>query len=112
MQTINIDRRLTHTYVGDCDSLDNWSPVGTARLTPARRVRPPEGMDDGGTYVRWATLPPRVNKDDACAALEATLSAWGCSHDHDCCGCASYQTTAIHRHGRRVVLRTRVSFNY
>lgn len=104
--------RLTHRYVGTWSHLDEWRDVGTAVLTPARAVEEGNGFDDGGTYIRWATLPRSIDRDAACRALEDELSRHGCSHEWDCCGCASYSTRVLHRHGRRVVLETHVSFNY
>lgn len=108
----HLSLRLTHRYVGTHAHLDKWHDIGTVNLTPGRQVRPGNGYDEGGTYVRWATLPRGMNRRAAVRALEHTLSRWGCSHDWDCCGCASYSTRVLHRHGRRVVLVTRVSYNY
>ena len=112
METINLELRLTHGYVGGWDHLDNWEPLGTARLTPARVVRESNDYDEGRTYVRWATVPAGQSVRLTARALADTLSRHGCSHDYDCCGCASYRTTVEHRSGRRLVLKTRVSFNY
>lgn len=112
MDRLNLEVRLTHRYVGTWQHLDEWRDVGAAVLTPARTVQESEDFDDGGTYVRWATLPRGIDRDAACRALEDTLSSHGCAHEWDCCGCASYSTRVLHRHGRRVVLQTRVSYNY
>lgn len=112
MTPIQLELRLTHRYVGTWKHLDEWRDVGTAMLTPPRTVRDSEDFDDGGVYVRWATLPRGVDRDAACRALEDTMSSHGCSHEYDCCGCASYSTRVLHRHGRRVVLQTRVTYNY
>ena len=113
METLHLERRLTHRYVGTYAHLDAWVDISTApaKLTPPKMVAPGNGYDEGGTYLRWATLP-RVNRVQAVRALEDALSRHGCHHEHDCCGCASYSTRALHRHGRRVVLETRVSYNY
>ena len=112
MFPIFLSRRMTHRYVGTYRHLDKWRDIGTATLTPQREVDPGNGYDEGGTYIRWATLPKGIDRDAACRALEDTMSQWGCAHEYDCCGCASYTTRVLHRHGRRVVLKTRVSFNY
>ena len=40
------------------------------------------------------------------------LSTYGCAHEWDCCGCATHDTQALRRQGRRVLLRTTVTFNY
>ena len=112
MEMVNLEVRLTHRYVGTWKHLDKWRDVGTAVLTPAREIEEGNGLDEGGTYLRWATLPRGIDRDAACRALEDSLSSHGCAHEWDCCGCASYNTRVLHRHGRRVVLQTRVSYNY
>ena len=114
MERIHLEQRLTHRYVGTYDYLDEWDYVSPepALLTPMREVEPGNGYDEGGTYIRWATLPRGVNRAQAIRALEDSLSRWGCAHEWDCCGCASYSTRVLHRHGRRVVLQTSVTYNY
>jgi hypothetical protein len=112
MNTHPLSLRLTHRYVGTFRHLDEWRYLGAAKVTPGRIVDPGNGYDEGRTYIRWATLPPGVDRDAACRALVDTFSRWGCAHEYDCCGCASYTTRVLHRHGRRVVLETRVSYNY
>lgn len=112
METIQLNRRLTHRYVGTYAHEDNWEGVGTARLTPPRAVAEGNGIDDGGTYIRWAILPAGQDAEASARALQDTLSKHGCHHEYDCCGCRSLDTRVIHRHGRRLVLRTQVSFNY
>jgi len=77
MNLINLELRLTHRYVGTWQHLDTWRDVGTALLTPARTVQAPEDFDDGGVYVRWATLPRGIDRDAACRALEDSLSSHG-----------------------------------
>ena len=112
MNTHPLSLRLTRCYVGTFRHLDSWRDLGEAKVTPGRMVEPGNGHDEGPTYIRWATLPPGVDRDAACRALVDTLSRWGCSHEWDCCGCASYTTHVLHRHGRRVVLQTQVTYNY
>lgn len=110
METVDLERRLTRRYVDTFSHLDQWADAGRVKLTPLRQVRHGNGYDDGGTYIRWATFPRNTPVD--VRALEDTLSHWGCHHEWDCCGCQSISTSVVHRHGRRVVLSTRVSFNY
>lgn len=112
MLTILLSVRLTHRYVGTHRDLDDWRDIGAVALTPSRTVDPGNGYDEAGTYTRWATLPRGMDRDAACRALVDTLSRHGCAHEHDCCGCASYSTRILHRHGRRVALLTRVTRNY
>lgn len=118
MNRLNVSMRLTHRYVGTCDYMDAWKDIGAAKLTPRRLVEPPDPKEfsDGGTYVRFATLPAGLDARQRKAfrtALEDTLSKNGCHHTYDCCGCQSYSTRAIPTaHPRRVRLVTRISFNY
>lgn len=117
MEAVHLELRLTCGYVDTYSHLDEWRSFGAApaRLTPPKLVDPGNGYDEGGTYLRWATLPRlprRADRVDAARALEDTLSSWGCHHEYDCCGCASYSTRVLRRQGRRVLLRTTVGYNY
>lgn len=117
MEAVHLELRLTHRYVDTYSHLDEWRSFGAApaRLTPPKMVDPGNGYDEGGTYLRWATLPRlprRADRADAARALEDTLSSWGCHHEYDCCGCASYRTLVVRSKGRRVLLRTTVGYNY
>ena len=117
MKRMYLEKRVTHRYVGAYAYLDEWRDLGRtpARLTPPKLVNPGNGYDEGGTYLRWATLPrmpQRADRADAARALEDLLSSHGCAHEWDCCGCASHNTQALRRQGRRVLLRTTVTFNY
>jgi hypothetical protein len=112
MQKVTLELRLTHRYVGTWSHLDEWDAAGTAVLTPPKWVREPEDFDDGGEYVRWATIPRGQPLAASARALEDSLSKRGCSHEWDCCGCASYTTRVLHRHGRRMVLKTSIRYNY
>lgn len=114
MHKLNLSVRKTFAYVGEWQHLDKWQHLdGAARLTHMKEVDPGDGSpEDGGTYLRWATLPRGVDRDLACKALVSVLTKAGCSHEHDCCGCMSMYTSVHHRQGRRVVLKTTVSYNY
>lgn len=112
METIHLEQRLSHRYVDTYSHLDEWRDVGTARLTPAKLVREGNGLDDGGTYLRWATIPRGQNRALSAIALEDALTRVGCSHEWDCCGCESIRTRVLHRKGLRFALVTTVGYNY
>lgn len=117
MYRIAMHRRLTHRYVGTFQHLDEHRYVGTALLTHGRTTEVGNNYDEGNSFIRWARLDAgvartRKGRDDAAKALCDSLSRWGCSHEYDCCGCASYATSVVRRKGRDVVLRTTVSYNY
>ena len=72
MDTIQLNRRLTHRYVGTYAHEDNWQDVGTARLTPPRAVAEGNGIDDGGVYVRWAVIPAGQDAEARAAMLRGS----------------------------------------
>lgn len=113
MHQFTVTKRLTHKYVDTCRHLDRHVTLGTVKLTPMRMVREPDTLDDGGEYVRFATLPAYMRGREAREALAENLSKWGCTHEYDCCGCELTRTTAHPtRDPRRVLLRTRISYNF
>lgn len=116
MHRLYVSLRLTHRYVGTYKHEDKWRDLGRVKVTPARVTQEPRDYDDGGAYVRWATLPSGLSREDRrelMRGLEDTLTSQGCSHEYDCCGCRSDLTYAYPtRNPRRVRLVTQVSFNY
>ena len=112
MDILQISLRKSHRYVDDYRHLDEHVELGRVKLTPARLARAPEGFDDGGTYVRFCRLPVGMDKAKAMQALTDTLSHWGCSHEHDCCGCSLTRTRVEPFKGRTLKLTTDVSYNY
>ena len=116
MHTMNIHKRLTFKYTDAYRDLDRHVLLGTVRLTPPRQTRAPVDFDDGGTYVRFATLPVRLDargRREARRAIAENLSKWACKHEYDCCGCELTRTVAYPtRDPRRVLLVTNVSYNY
>lgn len=112
METINAYRRLTHHYVGTCSDLDAHQFVATVRVTPPRVVREGNGHDEGDTTVMHCRAPAGVDLKLLARAIADTLTSEGCSHEWDCCGCASYRTRVRHVGRRRLVISTRTSYNY
>lgn len=118
MELLLLEKRLTRRWNDDWAHRDAWEAAGVAMVTPPRMVAEGNGLDDGPTYIRWATLKklhPSWGLDDrdkAARALEDTLSRVGCSCEYDCCGCASVYARVLHRRGRRIALRIRVTYNY
>lgn len=112
MQDINLSTRLTHRYVGTHSHLDSWEYLGTLRVTPPRVVEAGNDYDAGDTVVRYA----RIRRSDDFRllkrAIESTLSRHGCSHEYDCCGCASYTTQVTRIRPRLLLIRTRTGYNY
>lgn len=112
MDLVIIRLRKTHRYVDEYRHMDRHEFIGRVKLTPARMVRAPEGFDDGGTYVRYCRLPRDMDKAQVKQALTDTFSHWGCSHEHDCCGCSLTRASVKPINGRTLKLTIDVSYNY
>lgn len=108
-----LEVRETHRYVGTWSHLDAWTDIGTARITPFRRVREGRGdPSDGGTLVAFARIPRGQDRDASKRALTDTFSKWGCSHEHDCCGCRSTSAEVLPISQRKFLIRQHVTYNY
>jgi hypothetical protein len=129
-----LSERLTHKYVGTWRHLDAWRDVARVKVLQPKKIhaatrfaianglRHARGLDraidqldpsDGPTYVHRVIAPRGwKDKDLMIRALQSEFSAWGCDHEYDCCGCASYSATARHIRGREYRVEIRVSFNY
>lgn len=115
MQTINLFTRLTNRYVGTYDHLNDHQHLTTAKVTPPRVVDPGNDYDQGHTVVRHVVVPSGADRQTArkiVRAIEDTFTRYGCAHEHDCCGCASYSTRAKRVARNRYVATTRVTYNY
>ena len=112
METVYLEKRKTHRYVGTYQHLDEWQDVGVARVTPPKLVREAQDFDEGGTYLRWVEFPRGQDLQASEQALVDMYNTHGCHHDWDCCGCQSVRSRIVHRKGRRVVLQSRVAYNY
>lgn len=51
-------------------------------------------------------------KDRVLQAIQDTFSRHGCSHEYDCCGCASYSATATYMGGREFKVKLGVGYNF
>lgn len=117
MQRTHAYARLTHKYVGTHKHLDRHRYVGSVNLTPPQVVErpgPDADFSEGNRYVQFARLPAGLSakqRRELASAIEDENTSHGCSHEYDCCGCASYHARAQVR-GRRLYLRVAVSFNY
>ena len=112
MEQVNAFIRTTHSYADGWRHLDQDRFVGTVKMTPAVQCEEPDGHDEGGTYVQHARAPSGVSIEQLKQSLRDTMGGSNCRHEHDCCGCASYSVSVKHTGSRRLVIRTRVSFNY
>jgi hypothetical protein len=112
MEKVYAFKRLTHGYADGWRYLDKDVYLGSVNMTPARQTEAPKDYDDGGAFVQYARAPSGVNMQQLIQALRDTLGGSNCRHEHDCCGCASRHVSVSHLGSRRLLIRTRVSFNY
>lgn len=112
MQTLALNTRLTHRYVDTHSHLDQWNRVGHLKMTPPRVVQEGNGYDEGDTVVRYARIRRADDFRLLKRAIEDTMSRHGCSHEYDCCGCASWSTRVKRVRPGLLLIRTRVTFNY
>ena len=115
MDTLHVARHVTRKFVGTFRHLDAWDELGTIRHTPFRKVYNPardEDLSDGPSYVAFARLPAGADVKEWCLAIEDSMSSHGCSHEYDCCGCASHYARVYPYRGRVVRISVGVSYNY
>lgn len=114
MELISVNKRLTRKYRDGFSHEDRWEHLGVLKVTPARVVQEGNRYDEGDTYVRFARIS-NISREGfklLKRGLMDTLNTSGCTHDWDCCGCASYSTRVQRVAPRLVLIRTRVSYNY
>lgn len=102
MATINnLERRVTDRYRDGWDYLDEFAPVGTARMV-GRKVAEGEDYDQGPVFAYRVRLSQQAAKHSRRTVERAIrgLFVSRCQHEHDCCGCAHYSVD-LSRLGRR-----------
>ena len=117
-EIIELEERLTHTFNDGWSHLDQWAPVGRAKLLSPRIIpapNDPERYDTGPVYLFTAKLAADVDPDKGERALRDTMSnRYGsrCQHEHDCCGCM-FSSVSVKRVTRRTLsVRVATHFNY
>ncbi len=92
-EQLYLKKRLTHKYNDSAAHLDRWQHVGWVKLLAPRRVEEGNGMDFTGVWASRVVAPVSLKHHDLRRAINDVLSYSGCSHDYDCCGCASASAT-------------------
>jgi hypothetical protein len=96
----DLQLRLTRGYVGTWKHLDKHLYLGTVHTQASTTVEPDEEAYDVCeaqqhiNFVHVTTDEPQPIKRIE-QALYDHFTAWGCSHDYDCCGCRSYSTHSV-----------------
>lgn len=113
MKTIQLYERLTHRYVDAYRHLDEEQYIGEVKqLGITRRVPPAGCYDDGGKYLFRVVAPSTLKSKDLSHALRSALSHSGCTHEYDCCGCASSHASVKRLTKREYSVRISISYNY
>lgn len=100
---IELNKRLTHTYVGTWQHLDKWQFIGNADEIGTKQLPRSEADEDDPcdpiTREVFVIVSPEdgVSDGDIRTALLDTYTQWGCAHEYDCCGCRSYSATKAER---------------
>lgn len=111
-RTIHAQLRLTHRYVGTYSHLDNWGDAFTFKELRGRVTEAPLGYDDGGVYMMRVIGNKRGDQQEQRQALRDYYTREGCSHDYDCCGCASTHAQVRKTKAGIFSVRVRTSYNY
>jgi hypothetical protein len=112
MNIVNAYARTSNRYIDEYKHLDGERFVATVRLTPRKQVEEGNGYDSGGTYVQYLRVPLGVDTGSLRQALRDTMGYSGCTHEYDCCGCASRYVSTKMLTPRKMRVTTHVSYNY
>lgn len=114
--TTTLELRKTRRYVGTYQHEDEWETVCPVKRL-ATKTFPPrrDDYDVGPTYVFRLVLPfrpTRAQNRQVLQAIHDSFSRFGCHHEYDCCGCASFSANGerVGTREYRVVMHT--SYNY
>lgn len=94
--------RETHKYRAGWSGLDAWAVIGSYTVERRYTEELPDDADQddlpGTLLMVEVTLNAEqaFTEDQVRQALRDSLSASGCTHDWDCCGCISSWATATH----------------
>ena len=113
---IAVELRKTHKYVGTWKHLDDHEYLGVAKVLRGRELVQPlayyEEPSHGPVRLFSVIVPRGVDRKKWEHALTDTFSSWGCSHEYDCCGCASYSARVRFVSKRRAVVHQSTTYNY
>ena len=108
-----LERRVTHTYVGEFAHLDDWENLGQFfREGGFCSWEDKDGVTCSYFTVRVILNDTTVDPVEVAAAIADTLTVSGCACEHDCCGCVSIHAEAKHLHGGTYKVKTEEFANY
>jgi hypothetical protein len=79
------------------------------KVLKGRTVRD-EGSD-GRTSITRMIAPTAMRGTNLAQAIDNTFSYSYCQHEHDCCGCARFDTYAKRVSAREYVVTTHIGYN-
>lgn len=86
--------------------------TATAKVINPTRIEEGDGYARGNVYYFRIIARPGDRGRDLSRAIRDTFSTGGCSHEHDCCGCATTRATVRRVGSREYKVQTRTTFNY
>lgn len=104
--------RLTHKYVGTWQHMDQWGDAIRVKLLAPKVVEQGNGFEYGPTTVQRVIAPRNADPKAVARALYDEFNQHGCSHEYDCCGCASYRADVKQVGKREFNLTISTSYNY
>ena len=111
-QTLHLYNRLTHKYNPGWSHLDDHRYVGSVKLLGGRITERSEDYDEGDTWLLRVVTPAKLKHTDLTQALRDTMGGSSCTHEYDCCGCASRHASVKRISPRAYSVRISVTYNY
>ena len=105
--SLHLYKTLDRKYRTERDNPKEY--VATVKVHDSKTVALGNDYDDCGTTVYRLIAPNTMRGTDLSQAIRDTMRTGGCSHDYDCCGCASSYASEVRRISQReynVVVRT------
>ena len=91
-QVIKLEERLTSRYVDSYRHMDQWGREFTFKVLPAKMVEERFGYDEGNITHMRVIGSKTIDQNAQIRVLHQNMGYSGCSHEYDCCGCASVHT--------------------
>lgn len=94
--TMLLEKRLTHHYVGTYRHLDDWENIGECEIMNSAEMKGGDEEDYceprlSFLYLKVFNVKDGIGEDSIADAIYDKFSRHGCACSHDCCGCRSYQ---------------------
>jgi len=112
MISIHLYERTSFHYRDAYRDLDSEEYVGEVKLLGGRVTREPRDFDDGGVRTHRVVAPSPLAGRDLTRAINTHFTHSGCTHDWDCCGCATTYATTKRVSKREYVVSISTSYNY